>query len=479
MTANRKAFMTGERAAADEALSLRSINPANGEEISSWQSDTSRDIDRKTAVSADAFGVWRRTAVEVRSRCLLKAATILESKKRFLAELMALEMGKPLSQGVSEIDKCALVCRYYAFNGPSFLEPRMIETEALRSYAAPCPLGVIYAVMPWNFPFWQFFRFAAPAVMAGNGILLKHSPNVTGCALEIAEVFREAGLPDGLPEVLLIPEEKVAEASASIISSPHVRGVTLTGSTRAGMAVAEVAGRSVKKCVLELGGSDPVIIFEDADLERAAVSTAFSRLINSGQNCIASKRFLVQRDVHDRFLELLAGEMSNAVMGDPLSFKTTIGPLARLDLRDELHRQVTESLAAGARLVTGGCIPELPGAFYPPTVIDGVTSGMPVFDEETFGPVAAVSSFDSEEEALAEASRTPYGLGASIYTADLARGERIAMELPVGACFVNTFVRSDPRLPFGGVGLSGYGRELSREGMLEFVNLKTVYISEQ
>ena len=390
---------------------------------------------------------------------------------------MAMEMGKPILQGVSEVEKCALVCRYYATLGPSMLVPRMIETGALRSYAVPLPLGVVYAVMPWNFPFWQFFRFAAPAVMAGNGIILKHSPNVTGCAMEIGGILQDAGLPTGLPEVLLIPGERVALVSAQVISSETVRGVTLTGSTGAGRAVAELAGRAVKKCVLELGGSDPAIILEDADLQAAAASTAFSRLINGGQNCIASKRILVHRAVYDRFLELFTEEMSSAVMGDPLASGTTLGPMARHDLRDDLHRQVEESVAMGARPLTGGFVPDLPGAFYPPTVLDSVSSGMPVWDEETFGPVAAVRSVGSEEEAVSEASGTAFGLGASIYCADPARGERIVLELDAGACFVNTFTRSDPRLPFGGTKLSGYGRELSIEGLMEFVNLKTVYIA--
>lgn len=456
---------------------LASVNPATSEVVHIWQPDTGEDVRRKIASASHAFEVWRRSDTAQRAGCLSRAAGILESKKHHLAGLMAIEMGKPLVQGVSEVEKCALVCRYYASCGPSFLTPRMMETGASRSYAVPLPLGVVYAVMPWNFPFWQFFRFAAPAVMAGNGIILKHSPGVTGCAMEIGGILQGAGLPPGLPEVLLVPGERVAEVSAQVISSETVRGVTLTGSTGAGRAVAELAGRAVKKCVLELGGSDPAIILDDADLKSAAASTAFSRLINGGQNCIASKRILVHRSVHERFLELFTMEMESAVMGDPLAPGSTLGPMARFDLRDELHRQVEESVAMGARLVTGGSVPDLPGAFYPPTILDGVSCGMPVFDEETFGPVAAVLSVDSEEEAVALASKTPYGLGASVYTADPVRGERIALELDAGACFVNTFARSDPRLPFGGTKLSGYGRELSQEGLMEFVNLKTVYIA--
>jgi succinate-semialdehyde dehydrogenase / glutarate-semialdehyde dehydrogenase len=387
-------------------------------------------------------------------------------------------MGKPVNQGTSEVDKCALVCRYYAAHAEGFLRDIAVPTEAFRSCILHEPLGVVYAVMPWNFPLWQVFRCAAPTVAAGNGILLKHSPNVTGCAMEIASLFREAGFPEGLPGVVTVPADEAGPVSSMLLHGPVVKAVTFTGSVAGGRAVAREAGDALKKCVLELGGSDPAIILEDADLELAARLSVHSRLINAGQNCIASKRFIVVETVRERFLGLMEAEMGKTVMGDPMDPVTTLGPMARPDLRDALHAQVTASMAAGARRILGGERPGMSGTFYPPTILDRVTPDMPVAEEETFGPVAAVLCARDQKDAVRLAGSTRYGLGASVFTADASRGEAIARELRAGVCFVNTFVRSDPRLPFGGTGISGFGRELSGQGILEFVNVKAVWVED-
>jgi succinate-semialdehyde dehydrogenase/glutarate-semialdehyde dehydrogenase len=387
---------------------------------------------------------------------------------------MTLEMGKPVSGGVSESEKCAWVCDYYAGNAQGFLADQYVEVGTRKSFVTFQPLGVVLAVMPWNFPFWQVFRFAAPNLMAGNAGLLKHASNVPGCALAIEEVFQEAGFPEALFRSLLIPGSRVND----VIENPLVRAVTLTGSTPAGKAVAAKAGEMLKKTVLELGGSDPYVILEDADIPAAAVTCATARLINSGQSCIAAKRFIVVEAVRDEFEKLFITAMANTKMGDPLEEDTVVGPQAREDLRDELHDQVLRSIGAGAQCLLGGKIPEGPGAYYPPTVLTGVGPGMPAYHEELFGPVASIITVKDEAEALRVANDSSFGLGAAVFTADLERGTRIAREeLEAGACFVNDFVRSDPRLPFGGVKESGYGRELSPYGILEFVNIKTVWVA--
>ncbi len=455
---------------------LKSINPFTGKTIRSWAGNTPEEVEKTIEKADRAFRIWRDTKLDKRAEKLRNLAYLLDSGKHQLAVEMASEMGKPVTQGQSEIEKCAWVCRYYAQYGSRLIAKKSRKTDADKCYVCYQPLGVIFAVMPWNFPFWQFFRFAAPAVMAGNTFVLKHSPNVTGCALSIPELFRDAGFLDGLAGLILVPEEKVPEVSSIVIADHRIKAVTLTGSGTAGGAVASGAGSAIKKCVLELGGSDPAIILEDADLKLAAAESVFSRLINAGQNCIASKRFIVIESVYSEFLELLVKEMQITRMGDPMDMKVDLGPMARYDLRDNLHRQVMQSVDLGAELIMGGNIPEHHGAFYPPTVLTGCRKGMPVFDEETFGPVAAVCSVRNEGEAVKLANDTSYGLGASVYTRDVRRGEKIALEMNAGACFVNTFVRSDPRLPFGGIGRSGFGRELSRSGMLEFTNCKTVYI---
>lgn len=455
-----------------------SVNPWDEGMVGAWRGHTRSEVMGTADACEAAFVSWRHSTHAERASCLNALAEILEGRRSSIAELMAREMGKPIGQGMAETDKCALVCRYYAEHAGAFLSDAPAATEAFRSFVAHEPLGVIYGVMPWNFPFWQVFRFAAPALAAGNGVLLKHSPNVTGCALEIAGLFREAGFLEGLFGVVVVPAHRAGPVSGMLIRHPAVSAVTLTGSSRAGRAVARMAGDALKKCVLELGGSDPAMILEDADLEHAAKTVAYSRLINAGQNCIASKRMVVVRGVHRRFVELLEYEMRRAVAGNPLDPATTLGPMARNDLRRTVHEQVTRSVSMGAGLVTGGVLPESRGFFYPPTVLDGVTPGMPAADEETFGPVAAVMPARDETEALELAGRTTFGLGASVYTRDTEKGEAFARKIRAGMCFVNSFVRSDPRLPFGGMGDSGYGRELGQQGMMEFVNQKTVWIDQ-
>ena len=408
-----------------------------------------------------------------RAERLRAAARVLRERKDAYARTMSLEMGKPLAQGVGEAEKCAWVCDYYAEHAERFLADQPRETDASKAFVRFDPIGPVLAIMPWNFPFWQVFRFAAPALMAGNAGLLKHAPNVTRCALEIEAIFHEAGFPEGLFRALILANE----AAAAVIADPRVRAVTLTGSDRAGSQVAEQAGRHLKKTVLELGGSDPFIVLGDADVEQAARSAAEARLLNSGQSCIAAKRFIVVEPVADRFLDAFVAAMRAQRMGDPLAPDTQIGPQARYDLRANLHRQVEESVRRGARLLLGGTLPEGPGFFYAPTVLAAVEQGMPAFDEEVFGPVAAVIRVKDEAQGVRAANASRYGLGAAVWTGDPTRGERLARELEVGSVFVNGLVKSDPRLPFGGIKRSGYGRELSEYGLKEFVNIKTVWVA--
>ena len=383
-------------------------------------------------------------------------------------------MGKPLQGGRAEIDKCADVCEYYAKNGAKFLKNEAVDTEASKSYVNFQPIGIVLAVMPWNFPFWQVFRFLAPALMAGNAALLKHASNVFGCAIEIEKIIIEAGFPENLLRTLLITGNEVEQ----VIENPLVQAISLTGSTEAGKKVAAKAASLLKKSVLELGGSDPYLILEDADIELAAESCVNSRLINSGQSCIAAKRFIVVKSIEKEFTELFRKKMSAKVMGDPMDKNTDIGPQARPDLRDELHQQVLKSIKLGAKCILGGEITAGAHSFYPPTILTEVKKGMPAYEEELFGPVAAIISADDQEDAIRIANDTIFGLGAAVFTNDLKRGETIASRfLDAGACFVNAMVRSDPRLPFGGIKQSGYGRELGVYGIREFVNVKTVLVS--
>jgi succinate-semialdehyde dehydrogenase/glutarate-semialdehyde dehydrogenase len=452
---------------------IRSINPTTGELLESFVETSAAEVAHILEQAERSFIDWRHRLLEERAASLRSAAGLLRAGKTAYARRMALEMGKPLAEGEAEAEKCAWVCEYYADTAADFLARKARPLNGGSAYVRFDPLGPILAIMPWNFPFWQVFRFAAPALIAGNTAILKHAPNVTRCALLIEELFREAGFPGGVFQVMILHNEAVA----SLIADRRVHGVTLTGSDRAGSQVAELAGRHLKKTVLELGGSDPFIVLEDADLHRAAEAAADARLINSGQSCIAAKRFVVVDAIADRFLELFLDQMRSRRLGDPLSPATQIGPQARRDLRATLHGQVEQSVRAGARLVLGGTVPEGPGAFYPPTVLLDVVPGMPAFEEEVFGPVAAVIRAQDEAEAIRLANASPYGLGAAVWTEDRARGEQIAGALEVGCVFVNGIVKSDPRLPFGGVKRSGYGRELSEHGLREFVNVKSVCIA--
>jgi len=452
---------------------IETINPANGETLEAYPETTSEELHAILERVDAEFRRWRQTTYGRRQGSMREAAAVLRSRQGELAALMAAEMGKPLAQGRAEVEKCAWVCEYYAEYAERFLADEPAPSDATRSFVAFRPLGVVLAVMPWNFPLWQVFRFAAPALMAGNAGVLKHSSNVMGCALAIEDVFQAAGFPDDLFRSLVIGSARVRE----VIEAPQVRAVTLTGSGPAGKAVAAAAGAALKKSVLELGGSDPYVVLEDADLESTVQTCVDSRLINGGQSCIAAKRFIVVEPIRDRFTELFVELMQAKRMGDPFDEGVDVGPQARRDLRDELHDQVTGSIDRGAKVFLGGSVPPGPGAFYPPTVLTNVRPGMPAYDDELFGPVAAIIGAVDEADAIRIANDSPFGLGAAVFTRDVARGERIARDaLEAGACFVNAFVKSDPRLPFGGIKESGYGRELAAFGIREFVNIKTVWV---
>lgn len=452
---------------------IRSINPVTEEEIKSYE-EMNYDEIKNIITSADkVFNDWQRTSFAARAKKIKKAGEVLRNNIEKYSRLMTEEMGKPIIQSRSEIEKCASVCDYFAENGEEFLKDKIIKSDASKSFVTFQPIGVVLAVMPWNFPYWQVFRFAVPALMAGNAGVLKHASNVTGCALAIEEVFKEAEFPENLFRSLIVSSKKMDK----VISLEKIRAVTLTGSVPAGKAVASLAGSLIKKTVLELGGSDPYIVLEDADLESTAETCVTSRLINGGQSCIAAKRFIVVKEIYNDFRYLFVEKMRMKKMGDPFDETNDLGPQARVNLRDELHDQVKRSITKGAKLLLGGKIPDGKGAYYPPTVLENVKTGMPAYDEELFGPAASLIKAKDEKEAIKMANDSVFGLGAAVFTSDVNRGERIAKEeLNAGNCFVNSFVKSDPRLPFGGVKESGYGRELSHFGIHEFVNIKTVYI---
>ncbi len=453
-------------------MPYQTINPATEEVVKSFNLHTDEEAERALERSRRAFAAWRATPLARRMAVLGRAADLLEEQSNALGGIMTLEMGKPITQGESEAKKCAWVCRYYAENAEGFLAPDRRESDGSEAYVRFDPLGPVLAIMPWNFPFWQVFRFAAPALAAGNTVLLKHAPNTPQCGLAIEKLFLEAGLPEGVLQNLFLSNEQAAR----VVADERLRGVTLTGSTRAGREVARVAGRHLKTMVMELGGSDPFIVMDDADMDEAVKVGADARCLNSGQSCIAAKRFLVHDSVLERFQEGLTAALSSRPMGDPTLRETAIGPLARKDLRDKLASQVDASVAAGARILCGGKVPEGKGFYYPATVLTAIPEGSPAAEEELFGPVASVLSFSTDDEAVALANGTDYGLGASLWTSDPERARALIPRIDAGAVFVNGMVKSDPRLPFGGVKDSGFGRELAREGMHEFVNIKTVWI---
>lgn len=442
---------------------IETRNPATGSLIAAYSAHSPEQISEILSAATQAQKSWKETTLRERADLMMRLSETLLAAKTDLAALMEKEMGKNQAEAVAEIEKCASCARFYGEKGAAFLSPVEIKTEASRSFVSFEPLGVVFAVMPWNFPFWQVFRCAIPAIMAGNTVVLKHASNVTGCALAAEKIWREAsGQP--LFRAVIAP----GEAALGLIARPEIAAVSFTGSTAVGKKIASAAAAVLKKCVLELGGSDAYVVLADADIEKAAEICAKSRLINAGQSCISAKRFIVEASVKDAFEQKFVAALAHA----------KLAPLAREDLRDDLHAQVERTLAAGAKALLGGQKPAGPGAFYPATVLTGVKPGMPAFDEELFGPVAAVIEARDEKQALELANHSIYGLGAAVFTRDKARGERIAREsLEAGSCFVNELVRSDPRLPFGGIKESGYGRELSDFGIREFTNIKTVYVA--
>jgi succinate-semialdehyde dehydrogenase/glutarate-semialdehyde dehydrogenase len=450
-----------------------SISPVNGEIVFTTPVLDAAEIERRLARADQAARRWPATPVDERAGLLRTAARLLRERCDDLAQLAAREMGKPVTQGRAEVEKCALVCDHYADHGPDDLADEPVATGAASSAVVYQPLGTVLGVMPWNFPYWQVFRFAAPSVMAGNTCLLKHASNVSRCALAIETLWRDAGAPDGLFLTLLVPSSAVNR----LIADPRVSAVTLTGSEAAGRAVAAAAGAHLKKTVLELGGSDPFIVLDDADVARTAEQAVTARFQNCGQSCIAAKRFIVLPEIYEDFVAAFTEAAAGLVPADPLADDTRIGPMAREDLRDELHRQVADAVGKGARPLLGCQRPDGPGAWYPPSIVADPHPGMKAWDEEVFGPVALVIRAGNDEAAVAIANTSRFGLGGSVWTQDAARGEAVARRLACGAAFVNEVVKSDPRLPFGGVKDSGYGRELARHGIREFVNAKTLWVA--
>ena len=449
------------------------VDPATLRPGNTYPGHSARQASDTIARAAEVHRGWRRTGFDERGRLMKAAAAVLRTRREEFAALMTAEMGKTVTDGLAEIDKCASACEHFADHAAGYLARKSIAIDGAKAFVDFNPLGVVLAVMPWNFPFWQVFRFAAPALMAGNGAVLKHASNVPGCALAIESVFEEAGFPGGLFATVLV---RSAEVKA-LIEDANIAAVTLTGSVAAGRSVAAIAGGQLKKCVLELGGADAYLVLEDADVAAAAKVCATARMVNAGQSCIAGKRFIVVRPLLEAFEEALVEAMRGHVIGDPRDPATRLGPLNSVAARDQVHEQVQESLANGARLLLGGVVPDRPGAWYPPTVLGNVKPGQPAYDDEVFGPVAAVIEAADEQDAIAIANASEFGLGSGVLTRDLERGERIAAdELDAGMCFVNDNVRSDPRMPFGGVKHSGYGRECAEFGIREFVNIKSVLV---
>lgn len=451
---------------------IRSINPFNNELLKEYKEHSQKEIDTILLNSEKAYQVWRYTKFSERSSLMKRCSLNLLENKTTIAELISLEMGKPITQAISEVEKCAASCEFYADNAEGFLKDELIESDAAKSFVSFEPLGCILAVMPWNFPLWQVFRFASPALMAGNVALLKHSSNVPQCSLAIENIFRESGFPDYVFQTLLIGSAKVS----SLIAHPVVKATTLTGSENAGSEVAMISGKNIKKSVLELGGSDCFIVLKDADLDKAATIAVKSRMINTGQSCIAAKRFIIEEEIYDDFLFKMKENMEALKMGDPLEETTDLGPLAREDLAVALLKQVEVSVKKGAKIFWGGGRPAQQGAFVNPVILTDVKPGTPAYEEEFFGPVAIVLKAKDEDDAIRIANDSRYGLGGSIWTKNSEKGMALARRLEAGTVFINGMVKSDPRLPFGGIKKSGYGRELSYFGIREFVNIKTTWV---
>ncbi|MCT7904570.1 Succinate-semialdehyde dehydrogenase [NADP(+)] 1 [Candidatus Ornithobacterium hominis] len=447
---------------------MKSINPYTNELLFEHHEDSAEKIHQVIEKSHQAFLSWRKTGFEERAKKIMKVAQFIEKEKNEFAKIMTLEMGKPISQSISEIEKCAWVCEYYAENAEKFLEPKSIETDAQKSYIRYDALGVILGIMPWNYPFWQVFRFAIPTLMAGNTVLLKHASNVMQSSKNIAKAFEYAGLGE-IFQALIISSEKIEK----IIKNPRIKGVSLTGSKPAGSAIAKIAGEEIKPSLLELGGSNALVVFEDCNWDSTLETIVNARFQNTGQSCIAGKRLLIEESIFDSFLKALKIKIENLKSGDPLNSETYIGTLAREDLAEDLEKQMKKSVEMGAEILIGG---KRNAAYFEPTLLTNVTTEMPVFQEETFGPLLIAVPFKNENEAIDLVNASNFGLGCSLFTQNLDRAERMISELNEGAVFINELVKSDPRLPFGGVGISGYGRELSEDGILSFVNKKTVFL---
>jgi succinate-semialdehyde dehydrogenase/glutarate-semialdehyde dehydrogenase len=453
-------------------MSYQTVNPHTGQSEYTVQLLDKAAIEQRLAASAQAFPAWAARPLEERSALLRKVGEELTRRRDDIQRIMTVEMGKLRREALAEIDKCALACAYYAEHAAEYLAPKPIRTEAQRSYVIYEPIGCVFAVMPWNFPIWQVFRFLAPSLMAGNVSLLKHAANVPRCADAIAEVLKAAGIPQGVFDVLHIDNDQAAD----VLRDPRIAAVTLTGSERAGRSIASNAGEQLKKSVMELGGSDAFVVLDDADLDTTVEAAVKSRFGNAGQTCIAAKRFIVVEAIADAFVEKFVAAASRHVLGDPAQETTTLAPMARTDLRDELHKQVQASIAKGAKVLLGGEPVAGSHAGYPASILDDVKPGMPAYDEELFGPVAAIIRVKDETDAVRVANDSSFGLGGSVWTADAKRGENVARQLQCGAAFVNAIVKSDVRLPFGGTKRSGFGRELAEHGIHEFMNVKTIYV---
>ncbi len=452
---------------------LKTINPATAEAVREYPEHQWDEIDRIIKNVQKAFINWKKTDLNFRIAKVRSLTKLLKEKREGLAFTISMEMGKPIIQSRAEIDKCIWLCNYYIDNIKSFLQKQIIKTEASESYVSYQPLGVILAIMPWNFPFWQVFRAAIPAILAGNTMILKHASNVPGCSIAIDDLFSEADFPEDIFRSVLISNRKVER----IIANKRIAAITLTGSTKAGRAVAQTAGKYLKKCVLELGGSDPYLIFDDADLEKTVEACVEGRLINTGQSCIGAKRFIVTKNIYTAFEELFVEKMKAATLGDPFDEQNKLGPLSRGNIREDLLSQVNKSVSMGANLICGGYFPDMPGFYFPPTVLSNIHTGMPAYEQEFFGPVASIIRARDEQNAIEIANDTSFGLGSAIFTSDIDKAKKIAeQDLETGTCFINDYVKSDPRLPFGGIKESGYGRELSMYGLQEFLNIKTICV---